>query len=249
MRYAKLWTYMAAFAGACAGCATYTTPGGPAEISMFADPDVRQVLQRKPAAQFPANLAVVRVQEPGYKHHDYYSYGRGKFSAALASDIETDDHLRRVQALPQVEGVVRLNRLVLPEKLDSEADMRLAAARLRADMVLLYTLDTDFFIEGKAEPLTVLTLGWLPNQQAHIATNASALLIDTQTGFVYGAADAKSTHKQIANVWTTREAIDQSRRKTEVQAFESLVTEVEKLWPGVVAEHGQRRKAQAEARN
>jgi hypothetical protein len=219
------------------GCSRYATPGGPADLSFFADPDVAEMMQRQPVATLPARLGIARVQASGYQYHNFFSYGGGRYSVALASDIETEEQLARIQTLPQVEAVVPLNSLLLPEQLDSEEALRVAAARLRADMVLIYTLDTRFTVSGTAEPLGVLTLGLLPNKTATVGTTASAIIVDTQTGFVYGAAQARSHTKQLANAWTSKEAIDQSRHRTELAAFEDLLAEVEKTWAAVVAEH------------
>ena len=38
-----------------------------------------------------------------------------------------------------------MNRMLLPEQLDNDREIRTAASRLQADMVLLYTFDTSFF--------------------------------------------------------------------------------------------------------
>jgi len=45
-------------------CASYITPGGPAQLSSLAEGDVNALLAKKPAATFPTNLAVARVQAP-----------------------------------------------------------------------------------------------------------------------------------------------------------------------------------------
>jgi len=41
--------------------------------------------------------------------------------------------------LPDVNGVIGISRLLLPPRLRSEQDLREAAARLKAERVLLYT--------------------------------------------------------------------------------------------------------------
>jgi hypothetical protein len=38
--------------------------------------------------------------------------------------------------------------------------------------------------------------------------------------------------------WGSEDAIDESRRKTEAEAFEKLVGEVETMWSGVVKQYG-----------
>lgn len=227
------------------GCAKYQTPGGPAKISQMADLDIAYLLKIEPVATFPVNLALVRVQAPGYSIGNYRAYGSGAFSVALNSDVETEEQYNRVTAWPQVTGVARLSRLLLGMELKNNKDIRLAAAQLHTDMVLIYTLDTDFHIQGVVEPIGVLTLGFLPNKLAQVSTVASAILIDTQTGYVYGAADAKADTQQVANAWTSSEAVDQSRKRTETEALNKMIGECAKMWKGVVAAHGQRRKPAA----
>jgi hypothetical protein len=59
------------------GCASYTTPGRGAEMAKLGaaaidqknatDSGVAEAMAKKPLASFPAAVAVVRVQSPGYK--------------------------------------------------------------------------------------------------------------------------------------------------------------------------------------
>jgi hypothetical protein len=238
---------MGLFAGILAGCASYVTPGPGANMALFGateadrekltDVSIAAVLERKPLAQFPTGLAIVRVEAPGYHSYTAKGWGSGQYSVVLTRDIEKDEDFQRLEKLQMVTGVAPLTRLLLPERLDSDRELRRAAAALRADVLLIYTLDTDFEIEGHAEPLTVLTLGALPNQEARVITTASAVLLDTRNGYVYGALEATEKHAQLANAWTSGEAIDQSRRKTERGAFEKLLGQFEQTWSGVIAQY------------
>ena len=53
------------------GCASYAVPGKGADLSLFTDveidEDIGAILDREPAAVFPATVAVVRVQESAYR--------------------------------------------------------------------------------------------------------------------------------------------------------------------------------------
>jgi hypothetical protein len=93
-----------------------------------------------------------------------------------------------------VSGVGPINRLLLPTHLETDRELREAAARMHADVLLLYTLDTTFVVEDKAAPLTVVSLGLSPNKQANVICTASALLMDTRNGYLYGevSTDTKS---------------------------------------------------------
>ena len=245
------WLGLVVVSGLCLGCmSSYVTPGPGAEMALFGGTDaereqltdhsIQQVLDRKPLAQFPTGLAVVRVQGPGYWSYTCRGWGRGGYSVVLERDTETEEHFERLRKLPLVTDVATVSRLLLPEHLKSDKELRRAAAMLHTDMLLIYTLDTSFEIEGYAEPLTVLTLGMLPNQQARVTTTASAVLLDTRNGYVYAVLEATEKHKQLANAWTSRQAVDQSRRKTETAAFQSLLDEFEEAWARVTKHYATR---------
>lgn len=136
-----------------------------------------------------------------------------------------------------VGGVAPLNKMLLTGPVNSEEDLRKMAARLQADMVLVYTFDTQFYVKDYATPVTVVTLGLSPNKAAKVTTTASALVIDTRSGYIYGLAEATAESAQLTNAWSSEDAVDDSRLRTEKASFEKLVGNVEKLWPGVVSRY------------
>lgn len=220
-----------------AGCSAYTTPGG--GISLFEvaadDAEIQERFHRKPAARFPAHLAVARIQRSGYRSHTVDSYGEGRYSVVTTRDIETSADFERIQKMPQVAAVAPISRLMLPEKLRSEKDLRTAAASLRADMLLLYSFDTHFETsQSVIAPLRVIHLGLLPDQTARIVTTASALLLDVRTGFIYGSAEASEKEQHITSAWTNADVADAARRSTERKAFTNLLAEFESTWKGVL---------------
>lgn len=226
------------------GCAQYVTPGRGADFAALGvtptardrqtDAAVAKSLGKQPLAQFPAGIAAVRVQAPGYKSETAESWGQGRYSIVTTRDVEKPEQVDRLTRLPLVTGVAPLNRLLLPHQLDSDLELRQAAADLHADLLLVYTLDTTFTVQDKAAPLTVVTLGLSPNQQARVVTTASAVLMDTRNGFVYGVAEATGRGDQTASAWTSGSAVDDVRRRAEGEAFEKLVGELERMWAGVV---------------
>ena len=221
------------------GCGMkYVTPGAAAELSVFADEAIKQQWQKKAVATFPAHLAVARVQGSGYSSYTVHSYGHGKYSVVTTRDVETDEHFQRIGALQDVAGVAAINRMLLPSQLNSDVELRTAAAALHAEMLLLYTFDTQFYADQVVPAAGLLTLGFFPDRSAHVDTTASALLLDTQTGYVYAAIEASAHEEQAANFWTSKDAADDARRRAEVAAFEGLVAEFEKAWPGVIARYG-----------
>jgi hypothetical protein len=100
-------------------------------------------------------------------------------------------------------------------------------------MLLVYTLDTSFHDRDALKPLTVVTLGLSPTKVTSVTTTASAVLLDTRSGFVYGVAEASARKSGVASAWTTGDAIDADRKRTETEAFEKLVGEIETMWQGV----------------
>lgn len=254
------WMAMAAvLSSAVWGCtsAQYVTPGGPADFRALGisketadsatDASIASRLNRVPAAAFPASLAMIRVQAGGYYSRSTRGYGDGRFSVVTARDVETAEQMKRIQQLPLVRGVAPMNRLVVPGHVNTDLDLRSAAADVQADIVLLYTFDTVFSTETTIPALGVLTLGLFPNEQARVSSTASAAFIDTRTGYVYGVAESTSKTTQLANAWTSEDAVDQSRRRAETEAFASLVGEMESLWSGIVARYGPPSSAPSDA--
>jgi len=109
-------------------------------------------------------------------------------------------------------------------------------------MLLIYTIETDFYVGDDDSPVSLITVGISPHVWVQVNTTASAILTDVRSGYVYGAIEANADRKQQANHWTSKDAIDQSRRRTEREAFVALLEEFKGLWPKVVEE---RRKALA----
>jgi hypothetical protein len=90
-------------------------------------------------------------------------------------------------------------------------------------------------------PLALISLGFLPNKKAYVSTTASAVLFDVRTGFVYGVAESTAMEQQRATMWSSEDAIESARLKTEVESFKKLPGEFERLWKGIV--EGNNRKA------
>jgi hypothetical protein len=236
----RLWTIALCVLGAAwlGGCASYATPGGPAPLSKLADADINAAMARQPTAHFPANLAIVRVQAPGYRSCTADSYGHGRYSVVTTRDVEKDEHFQRLQKLPMVAGVAPLNRLLISPELQSAKELRVAAASLRADLVVVYTFDTTFWIKDhEVGPLQLISLGFLPNQEARVTTTASAILLDVRTGYLYGTAEATARQSQIASLWRSEQAADETRQKTESRAMDALIGEVETTWARVLRQH------------
>src|SRR4051812_33178860 len=230
-------------ASGCGG-AHYATPGRGANLQELTadapravqqgDPSIIAAMGTQPLAKFPTGIAAVRIQAPGYESKTAKGWGEGRYSIVTTRDVEAPADVGRLAKLPMVSGVGPINRLLLPTHLETDRELREAAARMHADVLLLYTLDTTFIVEDKAAPLTVVSLGLSPNKQAKVLCTASALLMDTRNGYLYGVAEATDRQDQFTSSWTSSTAVDQTRRRTETKAFGKLVGELQKTWVGVV---------------
>lgn len=220
------------------GCATYIPPTGRADLAALSSPSMQESFAARPAAGFPAGIAAVRVQAPHYRNYHTEReggvYGRGRYSIVTVKEVEEEGDIQRLAALPQVGGLITLSTLLLPETLQSDLELREAAARLQADMVLLYTFDTSFHDNDASVALNVITLGLSPTRRVFVRVAASALLIDTRTGFIYAALEANEKRQVTTNAWESREAADRARRDAEKAAFKALVGELEKDWPQIL---------------
>lgn len=189
---------------------------------------------RLPSPHFPANLAVVRVQAPKYESESSGSYGKGAFSLVTTRELLTEEQIQALTKWSAVDEIVVLDPQLLPPKLDSLDDLRLAAAKLQADILLLYTVDTRFRLQGKAyEPLASISLGGKADAESQIESSASAVFVDVRTGYTYGEAHASARQADLGKAWSSAKLLDQERLETERQAFALLAAEAEKAWGGI----------------
>jgi hypothetical protein len=146
-------------------------------------------------------------------------HGGGRFSVITVREFETQEDFERIARLPEVGGLIGLSPLLIPENLRSDLELREAAARLKADLLLLYTFNTTFHDNDASVALKVITLGLSPTKKIFVRVNASALLVDTRTGFIYGAFDANERRELRSNSWESEEAADRARLSAEKAAF------------------------------
>ena len=220
------------------GCATYTTPAGGVNIPSLGDGDIAELMAVEPAARFPARIAVARVQSSGYSSRTNDSYGVGRYSVVTTRDIEDESDFSTLASMDRVAAVAPIGRLLLPEQLNSIKDLRLSAARLKADMLLIYSIDTAFHVEGKAlGPLTAITLGFLPSKKAFVSSTTSGLLVDVRTGYTYGVAEATERDEQRTTVWDSADAVDRARIQSEAASFDQFIGEVATLWRQTVRQY------------
>jgi hypothetical protein len=220
------------------GCASYVTPGGGVEITQLTtspDRNINELMAIEPAANFPASIVIARVQATGYKNHRNESFGEGRFSVVTSHDVEKEEDYQRIASMPMVKTAGPINRMLLPTQLDTIQSLRTAAARLRADILLLYTFDTTFHVGAQQfRPLNVIALGFLSNKEVTVSTTASAVFFDVRTEFLYGLAEATARESQYSSMWGNSDVVDDLRVATEAQAFHLLTAEIEKTWDGII---------------
>ena len=221
--------------GVISGCATYTTPGGSVPISSLAEADINTLMARQPQAVFPAHIVVARIQAPQYRSPRVEGYGSGRYSVLTTRDIETEADFEFLSQLPMIAALAPINRLLLPPKLDTIKDLRTAAARARADILLVYGLDTSFNVgTRKYAPLNVISLGFLKNQEATVTTTASAVFFDVRTEFVYGFAETTARESESVSLWNSAATVDELRVRAEQKVFHQLISELEKNWDSIL---------------
>jgi hypothetical protein len=66
--------------------------------------------------------------------------------------------------------------------------------------------------------------------------------VDTRNGYVYGVAEATDRQQQLASAWTSKAAVDQTRRRVESTAFKRLGENLQTTWAGVVNNHSLARR-------
>lgn len=229
---------------AVSGCASYIPPGAKADLQAFAPASIQEGFAAKATAPFPASIALVRVQAPGYTNHQLQqlggSHGSGRYTVVTTREIEEEAQVERVAKLPQVAGLTGVNRMLLPQKLEGDREIREAAARLQADLVLIYTFDTSFFETDLAKPLTVITLGLSPTRKVFVTTTVSALLLDTRTGYVYSTHESTKKADTLSTSWGSRDSADAARRGSERAAFAQMIDEFSLTWPKLVERHARK---------
>jgi len=217
------------------GCASYTTPGGSISFNELAEADVIDLMNRKPASSFPANIAIARVQAPSYSNYRFTSHGTGRYSLITTREIETDKDLKQLAEMPMVAQIGWLNKLFIPNHLDSIKALRLAAARIKSDILLIYSFDTSFHVgEQQLAPLNTILLGFLDNKDVSVVTTVSAAFFDVRTEYLYGLSEASSKQSDNSSIWSTQSVVDDLRVTTEKEAFKKLIPEIEKTWKEIV---------------
>jgi hypothetical protein len=86
-----------------------------ADLNAVAPASVRAGFDAKPAATFPVGIAAVRIQAPSYTNyyvqHNGGIFGGGRYTVITAHEVEEQAQFDRVAALPEVSGLISINRM------------------------------------------------------------------------------------------------------------------------------------------
>lgn len=235
---AKKWVFLLSWivtAMLLGGCASYRTPGAAVNIPSIAEGDIETLLKNGPGSVFPARVAVVRVQAANYSPGSNSGYGSGRYSV-LAPQRE-DAELMRMADLPQVSAVLTFNPMLLPPALNSVRDMRVIAAKLQADLLVIYTIDTSFLVENeRVSPLGKITFGLLGDKNVQVRAATAGMLVDVRTGYIFGLINAHGqwVEKRDAFHITDRDEADRSRQQADQESLRQFVDDFARLWQSVL---------------
>lgn len=195
----------------------------------YDDADVLRVEQARPQLQFPIRLAVAFQATV-----DRWGYGERSESDGQRKEIRAwGDKLRDA-------GLVS-DLFILPDILTGQTrsqnpvkDLRVAAARLQADALLILRSATD--VDSYSNPLAVLDLTIVgmflaPGHQKDALTIVEGIVIDNRNQYVYFAGSAEglgSTFGPLAVV-NDRDAVRDSRREALRSFGELLLKEAQRM--------------------
>ncbi|MBV8880061.1 MAG: hypothetical protein JO332_08865 [Planctomycetaceae bacterium] len=189
---------------------------------VFDDADILRIEQARPQLQCPFRLAVV---PPTLFNHRVYGEP-GETEGQRREIMAWGDRLRR-------EGVVS-DLIIIPDILTSQShsqnsikDIRVAAARLQADAVLILrsTTDTDAYVNPLSVlDLTLVGMFLVPAHHRDALTIVEGMVLDNRNQYVYfaGSAEGKgATLAPLASV-DAKDAVKDSRCEA-LKAFGELL--------------------------
>lgn len=224
------------------GCQAYNAPGAPADLRAmgFVQPggsdggSINNALVPKQRATVSTLLGIARVQAPGFATYTGGSTTKGAVSLVTQLDSEDAADVAKLSKLYGVRGTLGLNKLVLPDSVSSEADLRKAAAEVGADVLIVYTLDTQFFVPNRVEYGQAVKLPLITDPAANVQTTASGVLVDVRSGRIMGQAQGSGRAFVNAGSADGGSVIDRSRRNAERAAFKAMTDEVAQRWTLII---------------
>jgi len=196
--------------------------------------DINEAMSRRRKARLPARIAFARVQRSGYEG-GAPCQGTGEYCFVTTREFESDEDFARLKKMRKVSSVNPLKRLLVPEDLASMEQLRGAAKSMKANVLLVYSINTKYKIDdAQHQAVSVVTLGLLATRTARVDTTASAAIVDAVNGAVLGVAEGIAFDEQKASNWSTEGKLKASRAQVEQKAFQEMLGDVERVWKGVI---------------
>ena len=225
-----------------------TFTGGPlaldeAKVRELTDKDIQAILDKRPLAKFPVTLAVACVDR-SYSHGYYGYWWWNADERARIKEEEKQGWLEATKGIKAISDTCFVSDLLLPEitKHDghwqyaghSMKGLRAAAARLHADLLLVYSAPSDYGNETNPASLLYLTIVgcWVsPGNDISSYTLARAALVDVRTGYVYAVAEDDAEAKTITPVAYDEKVYKKLMKKTRAEAVTKLQTQIKSILP------------------
>ena len=164
----------------------------------FDDADVLRIEQARPQLQFPIRLAVVppsmfnqhKAGMPGEtegQRKEIQAWGEKLRQEGIVSDLIIIPEILAATTSPRSHGYIK--------------DVRVAAARLQADAVLILrsTTDLDSYINPLSLlDLTIVGMFFVPGHHRDALTIVEGMVIDNRNQYVYLAASAEGKGSTVA---------------------------------------------------
>lgn len=228
----------ALFSGCSASVGSYETPASVNEALLKdTESDIASEFTKKPAAQFPAYIAVARLAGDEVRNAHRYYYRHDNYGSEAVDLSDSPKHAMIVETIgkqPDVGGATAINSLLLPKgESNAMKAIRKAAAKIHADMVLVYVVNSGLVDDDYAPFLTFITLGLAPTQDISAKATISGALIDVRTGYVYGVVNANAEDKTWSIGWTSRGIAKDLRLSVEEAVFKKFAETIPTNWKSV----------------
>lgn len=168
---------------------------------VFDDADILRVEQARPQLQFPIRLAVI----PPSLFHRFATYGEPQATEGERKAIQAwGDQLREAGIVSDLIIIPPLLTSMTPSRSQGFIkDIRLAAARVQADAVLVLRSTTT--VDSTVNPLCVLDLTivgmfLVPGHHKEALSIVEGILLDNRNQYVYFAGTTEGTGKTMGTL-------------------------------------------------
>ncbi len=177
--------------------------------------------------RFPAVVAVACVT----RAYD------GSLRAAPAGMMSTFD-LTPIGENEQIRKVAPITLLDTEHAAGSTvSQLRRAALRLNADMLLIYEVRTSRTPTGTFPLVGLASLGVVPDSSAAYTASAVALLVDVRTSYQYATLNAQAEGSRISNMWGRSSAAYAAEMDALRETNEKLLANFASAWKEILATH------------